>query len=114
MRTGSCEDRVGPVHVLEPVAGRRHREQLRARLREEVARHLQPRALRERRGAHPAGDAADALARPASRSRSAGGERLRHLLGPMKFSPIWIGVATSRATLAQPAKSSARIGSSIQ
>ena len=32
----------------------------------------------------------------------------------MKFSPIWIGVATSRATLAQPAKSSARIGSSIQ
>ena len=34
--------------------------------------------------------------------------------GPLKFSPIWIGVRTASAMRAQEAKSSASTGSSIQ
>src|SRR3954462_7710441 len=51
-----------------------------APLGKEMARHLPARALRERRRAHPAGDAADALGIRHHVVARTGRERLRHLL----------------------------------
>src|SRR5260221_3769801 len=75
------EYRIRPVDVFEPVTGRCRREEMAAHFREEVARHLDAGSLSERRGAQPAGDAADALRIGHRVVAGTGGERLRHLLG---------------------------------
>src|SRR5436853_6111669 len=54
------EDGRRPVDIFEPVARRRHREQVCAEFGIEVRRHGHPRALRERGGFEPPADAADA------------------------------------------------------
>src|SRR5260221_14742304 len=77
---GLLEDRLGPVNKLEPMTGRRRGEQVAAHLGEKMARHLDPGGLRERRSAHPAGDAADALCVGHDVVAGASRERLRHLL----------------------------------
>jgi hypothetical protein len=44
------QDGVGPIDELEPVRGWGRGEEMAAHLREKMARHLDARALRERRG----------------------------------------------------------------
>src|SRR5579859_7681842 len=51
------EDRVGPVHILQPVAGRADGQKVGTDLREKMAGQRQAGGLGMRGGAQPAGDA---------------------------------------------------------
>jgi hypothetical protein len=77
-----AQDRVGPVDVIEPLAGRRSREQVRADLGEQVARHGQPGGFGERSRAQPAGDAADLSRVGHAEIGRAGREAFRHVVRP--------------------------------
>ncbi len=95
------DDLVGPIDIFEEMAGRRRGQQMRAHLGKEMRRHRDAMGGGERGGALPAGDAADALEVGHHVVGGAGRERRRHAVGASeKFSPIWIGVFSSRTSVA--------------
>jgi hypothetical protein len=57
---GLLQDGIGPVHVFEPMPGRRGGQKMGAHLRHEVRRHLDPPGRRGAGGVHPARHPADA------------------------------------------------------
>ena len=68
-----------------------------------MRRHLDAVLGRERGGALPAGDAADALEVGHHIVGSAGRSAVSIATGSEKFSPIWIGVFSARASARMPA-----------
>ena len=91
-------DLVGPVDVFEEVAGRRRREQMRAHFRKQMRRHRHAVRGGERRGAQPAGDAADAFEIGHHVVAALASSAACMPAGSEKFSPIWIGVSSSRTS----------------
>src|SRR5262249_15855416 len=99
-----CQDLVGPIHIFEEVGGGGGREQMRAYLGKTVRRHLDAVGGGEGGGGGgrwvtPPMRWRSGMTKPAAPAASA--TAMTEL--SEKFSPIWIGVLSSRTSVALPA-----------
>lgn len=107
--SGFFKDGSRQVEVLQPVASRGDGEEVRADLREEVARDWHPAGLGQGCRAQLANDAADLHDVWHREVRGPGLQAFGHVMRPHQLSPSWIGVPASREIRACSAKSSARV-----